>query len=103
MSERRHTTAAALAKETGLSARWFTAKAAKGKIPGAYQPAGERGAWRFDPELFWRWWDAQRAREGREWQPSIGAGRPGGDASSVRAVNSGSPLRQRLKEWRKSA
>src|SRR4051812_28439222 len=107
MAERRHVGAAHLARRTGLSSRWFTGRASQGKIPGAYQPSGEGGAWRFDEELFWRWWDGRAAHggrvgEGAGWQPSIGAGRPGGDVSSVKAVTSASPLRQALKQLRNS-
>ena len=102
MGERRHVSAAELARRTGFSSRWFTGRAAEGKIPGAYQPAGSRGAWRFDEELFWRWWDERAAKEKAEWRASTGGEKSGGDVSSVKAVNSGSPLRRRLKELRES-
>jgi hypothetical protein len=95
---RRFVSSTYLAARTGFSARWFTREASKGKIPGACQPNGEKGEWRFDEQRFWQYW---RERErGEPWHPSTGAARNGGDVSSVRAVNSGSPLKQRLKELR---
>ena len=55
----RHVSAAHLAARTGLTSRWFTAAACEGKIPGAVQPSGPRGAWRFDNVKFGRWWRAR--------------------------------------------
>jgi len=48
MAERRYVSAAHLAKPTGFSRRWLIARAAAGQIPGACQPNGSHGAWRFD-------------------------------------------------------
>lgn len=76
MSERRYLTAAELAKHTRLSARWFTAHARE--IPGACQPAGARGAWRFDERAFWRWWTERESKGGPGWRPSIGEADWGG-------------------------
>jgi hypothetical protein len=101
MAERRYLTAAQLARQAGFTARWLTARAAAGEIPGACQPGGAGGAWRFDEELFWRWWDEQAAR-GKQWRPSTNAARSGGDVSTVKAVSSDSPLRRRLKALRES-
>ena len=53
MAERRHVGAACLARQTGFTSRWFTGLAARGKIPGAYQPGGRGGAWRFDEDFCW--------------------------------------------------
>ncbi len=64
----RHVSATHLAERTGLTARWFTGQACEGRIPGAVQPSGPGGAWRFDEARFWRWWN-ERGRE--PWQPSI--------------------------------
>ena len=69
MTASRHVSASHLAARTGLTARWFTGAACEGKIPGAVQPSGPGGAWRFDAAKFWRWWN-ERNRE--PWQPSIG-------------------------------
>src|ERR1041385_6394850 len=97
----KHVTASYLAEQTGFSARQLTGLARQRRIPGAVQPTGPRGGWRFDETLFWRWWHA-RAQE-RKWQPSIGAGRRGGAASSVTVTSSADPLKQkidaRLKEF----
>lgn len=87
---------------TGFSQRWLTTAAAAGTIPGARQPSGEGGAWRFDRAAFDRWWDGTRKGSGG-WRPSTGAAKRGGDVSNVKAVTSGSPLRRRLKEWRANA
>ena len=50
-----YVSAAYLAERTSLTTRWFTAKACEGNIPGAVQPSGPRGVWRFDEDKFWRW------------------------------------------------
>jgi hypothetical protein len=97
----RYLSAPELAAETGLSARWFTRQAAEGKIPGACQPGGPRGDWRFEAVRFWRWWHEREAR-GKAWQASTGAAGRGGGASSVKATTSGSLLRQRLARLQKS-
>ncbi len=52
----KYVSAAYLAERTSLTTRWFTGQACEGKIPGAVQPAGPGGAWRFDEDQFWRWW-----------------------------------------------
>lgn len=97
MRSARYVTAAYLAEKTGFSARWFTAGAAAGNIPGAHQPTGSGGAWRFDERAFWRWWQSRESKpKGGTWQASTGGGTSGGAAFGVKAVNSGSRLRQRL-------
>lgn len=98
MADRRHVTATLLAAQTGLTRRWFTGQAAQGKIPGAYQPAGAKGAWRFDEGMFWRWWESRRPQEERipAWRRRSTAARPGGGVSSVRAGTSDDPLRRRI-------
>ena len=89
----KYVSAAYLSERTSLTPRWFTRQACEGKIPGAVQPAGPGGAWRFDEARFWVWWN-ERGRE--PWQPSIKEVRYGGRASSVRAATSGNRLRQLL-------
>ena len=103
MAATKHVAIATLAEQTGMSARWFTRMAVGGKIPGAVQPGGPGGAWRFDERQFWAWWNSRTRRAANEWQTSTSAGNSGGDVSAVRAVNSASPLRQRLKALRESA
>src|SRR4029077_5117802 len=39
----------------GFSARYWTKLAASGRIPGAWQPSGPKGSWRFDAGLFVKW------------------------------------------------
>jgi hypothetical protein len=98
---RKHVTAAYLAKQCGFTARWLRARAAHGDIPGAAQPAGSGGGWRFDEALFWRWW--ARRGENSKWLPSTAAAKHGGVASSVTVRSSDDPLKQkidaRLKEF----
>ncbi len=77
----KYVSAAYLSERTSLSPRWFTAAACEGKIPGAVQPIGPGGAWRFDEDQFWQWW---QSKERKSWYPSIG--RKGRDAG--RAVPS---------------
>jgi len=90
MAERRHVSAAYLAQRTEFSTHWFTAKAAAGQIPGAYQPSGPGGEWRFDEIEFWRWWNSSRKKE-EKWRPSTDAARNGGDASSGKGRITASP------------
>ncbi len=71
----RHVSATHLAARTGLTARWFTAQACEGRIPGAVQPSGPGGAWRFNEARFWVWWN-ERGRE--PWQPSTRGADNGG-------------------------
>ena len=71
----RHVSAAHLAQQTGLTTRWFTAAACEGRIPGAVQPSGPGGAWRFDEARFWVWW---KERERQPWQPSTNGENNGG-------------------------
>ena len=63
----KYVSAAYLSERTSLSARWFTGQACEGKIPGAVQPIGPGGAWRFDEDQFWRWW---QSKERKPWYPS---------------------------------
>ncbi len=77
----KYVSAAYLSERTSLSKRWFTGQACEGKIPGAVQPIGPGGAWRFDEDQFWRWW---QSKERKPWYPRIG--REGRDAG--RAVPS---------------
>ncbi len=77
----KYVSAAYLSERTSLTTRWFTRQACEGKIPGAVQPNGPGGAWRFDEDQFWRWWGE---KERKPWYPRIG--REGRDA--VRPVPS---------------
>ncbi len=65
----KYVSAAYLAERTSLTTRWFTRQACEGRIPGAIQPAGLGGAWRFDEAKFWVWW-SERGRT--PWYPSLG-------------------------------
>ncbi len=65
----KYVSASYLSERTSLSARWFTGQACEGKIPGAVQPIGPGGAWRFDEDQFWRWW---QSKERQPWYPSMG-------------------------------
>ncbi len=64
----KYVSAAYLAERTSLTTRWFTRQACEGKIPGAVQPSGPGGAWRFDEDQFWRWWGE---KERKPWYPRI--------------------------------
>ncbi len=65
----KYVSVAYLAERTSLTTRWFTWQACEGRIPGAVQPAGPGGAWRFDEAKFWVWW-SERGRT--PWYPSLG-------------------------------
>jgi hypothetical protein len=103
MPERRYVSAAHLAKLTGFTSHWLTTRAAQGKIPGACQPGGPGGAWRFDEEEFWRAWNSSIKRE-EKWHPSTSAPAvvTGGGESSGKGRITESPLKRRLRELRKS-
>ncbi len=90
---RRHVSAAHLAAWTGLTARYFTGRACEGKIPGAVQPSGPGGAWRFDEARFWVWW---KEREREPWQPSTRGGTFGGHEPSETDDNDGNLLERLL-------
>jgi hypothetical protein len=101
MPERRHVSAAYLVGLIGFSSHWLTDLAAAGKIPGACQPSGPGGAWRFDEVEFWRWWNSRTKKE-QIWRPSSGEAANGGDVSSGKGRITESPLRRRLKELHRS-
>ncbi len=90
-----YVSAAYLTERTSLTARWFTGQACEGKIPGAVQPIGPGGAWRFDEDQFWRWW---QSKERQPWQPSTGPreSHTGGAASSVTAGSDDNRLERLL-------
>ena len=91
----KYVSATYLAERTSLTARWFTGQACEGKIPGAVQPIGPGGAWRFDEDQFWRWW---QSKERQPWYPSTGrrVRDAGGDAINATAEESGRRLRKLL-------
>src|SRR5579872_3447629 len=103
MTIRRHLSTAELASATGFSTRWFTANAAAGRIPGAYQPMGPGGGWRFEERAFWQWWHTTAHQEDSSWRPSIAAVSSSGAASSDVVRTSESPLEQRLRQLRGAA
>jgi hypothetical protein len=48
---------AEVAEVTGYTQKTIRKYARLGLIPGAYQPFGKRGGWRFKRALFQKWWD----------------------------------------------
>ena len=93
MTTPRHVSATHLAARTGLTPRWFTGQACEGRIPGAVQPSGPGGAWRFDETRFWRWWEE---REREPWQPSTNAATFGGHEPSETDDSDGNLLERLL-------
>ncbi len=90
----KYVSAAYLAERTSLTTRWFTGQACEGKIPGAVQPIGPGGAWRFDEDQFWRWW---QSKERKPWYPSIGRkGRDAGRAVPCARVEDADSRLERL-------
>jgi len=102
MAEPRYVTAGYLAGQIGFSARWLTSLAAREEIPGAHQPGGAGGHWRFDERMFFEWWHKGRAK-GAKWHPSTGAAGNGGAGYSAPGRSTDSPLRRRLRELRENA
>lgn len=80
----------------GFTARQWRRQAAAGRIPGARQPFGERGAWVFDAAELRRWW-ALRQRTGDTWA-STSAERRIGRAPSVRVESTAEASRQRTEQ-----
>ncbi len=75
----KYVSAAYLSECTSLTARWFTGQACEGKIPGAVQPIGPGGAWRFDEDQFWRWWQS------KERKPVVSVYNPKGNRADRKA------------------
>lgn len=96
----RYISTAELAATIGFSARWLTARAAAGEIPGARQPAGPRGKWVFDEAQFWRWWETRGAKP-THWRPPLGASVQRAALAGVKAAPSGRALRRHISEWKK--
>ena len=89
----KYVSAAYLSECTSLTARWFTGQACEGKIPGAVQPAGPGGAWRFDEARLWVWWN-ERGRE--PWQLSTRGATNGGAEHGATVKNDGNLLERLL-------
>ena len=87
-----------LAARFGLTARYWRAMAAAGRIPGARQPSGRRGGWIFDRSAFEAWWSKLPKREGRPWQEYTGAGRSIGAFSNVSDDATGEASRRRIEQ-----
>lgn len=85
-----------LAKRYGFSARHWTSLAAAGKLPGAYQPSGTGGKWVFDEAAFRRWW-GRSMRRGSQWPGYTAEEKHGGDAPSVKGVNTGEASEHRIR------
>lgn len=99
---RQHVTARQVADEFGLSARHWTRLAAQGKVPGAWQPSGNGGAWLFDMDAFRRW-RVSTQRKVTEWPGYTSAARSGGRVPSVPGRSTDVPLAQEIDGWLKSA
>jgi len=76
--KRLYLTPGQIADQYGFTARHWGRMAASGKVPGSYQPSGDRGRWVFDQAEFRKWW-ASRQRLASEWRvASVGRGRRAG-------------------------
>jgi hypothetical protein len=95
-------TASMLSERYGPSARYWIRMAAKGKIPGAFQPSGRGGKWFFDPTAVGRWWESRR-KEVDQWPGYTVEARRTGDAPSVMAGNSAEALKRQIDQQLKSA
>lgn len=89
--------ASIIAEKFGFTARHWIRLAASGKVPGAYQPSGPRGAWCFDLTVFEKWWRAQ-CREVASWPAYTNVEKNGGAAPSVRAGNTAEASKQRIRQ-----
>jgi hypothetical protein len=87
-----------LADMTGFTPRYFTELAATGRIPGAHQPTGTGGAWRFDLSKFREWWNSTESKVSPIWQASTNEGAPIGARYSGKTEFSDSPLKQRVNQ-----
>lgn len=88
-------TAKQIAASFGFTPRHWIRQAALGKVPGAYQPSGERGTWLFDSEIFTRWYKGT-GRKVNSWPGFTGAEASIGRVRSERAASSESPLRHQI-------
>ena len=90
-----------ISRQYGLTARHWIRLAAAGKVPGAWQPAGEKGAWLFDAEQFAQWRKAKK-REAVTWQPSISEAKSSGRGPSVKVEIDGQASRRLTEQLLKS-
>lgn len=95
-------TASQISRQYGMSARYWTRMAAQGKIPGAWQPSGERGQWLFDEDAFRRW-KASTAKKVTEWPGYTKEAKSIGRARPETAKSTGRPLAQEIDGWLKNA
>ena len=83
-----------LARKTGLTTRYWTQRAIRGEVPGAFQPSGYRGAWRFDLEEFENWWNGTKVLKCPA--TSTSAAKRGGVESSFVEKNTGEAYKRLL-------
>lgn len=95
-------TAADLSERFGMSPRYWTRLAQQGKLPGAWQPSGEKGQWLFDEDAFQRWRNSTMKKV-KEWPGYTKEVKSGGRAPSVTGRNTERPLEQEIDGWLKSA
>jgi hypothetical protein len=88
-----------LAERTGFTDRYFRDLAASGKLPGAYQPSGHGGAWRFNLKQFNRWWESRKVVP---WQASTSAAMSSGVSCKDTGKLTDEAFEQRLDRLQKS-
>lgn len=94
-------TASDLAKQFGMTPRYWTRMAAEGKVPGAWQPSGSKGKWLFDKVAVERW-RRSTTKEVAAWQGYTSEARRIGDAPSVTGANTDSASAPRISALLKS-
>ena len=102
MTEVADVPASVIAAIHGMTARHWTRLAAAGRIPGAWQSAGPRGKWLFDPIRFAAW-KAEQSKEVAPWLASTKGAALGGRVGSAVAENSGKAFKQQIDGWLKDA
>jgi hypothetical protein len=86
-----------VARQYGFTARHWIKLAAAGRIPGARQPFGARGAWVFDALLLAKWWDAS-TRKVETWPGYTveAKAKSGGAVPSVKNESTAEASRRRI-------
>lgn len=94
--------ASELAQRFGMTPRYWTRMAAEGKVPGAWQPSGEKGKWLFDLQAVERW-QRDKLKKVPAWPGYTSAERRSGGEPNVPGRNTASPSAPKIDALLKSA
>src|SRR5690606_29958482 len=90
-----YVSASEIANHFGMTQRYWTKMASEGKVPGAWQPSGEKGKWLFDLQAV-RQWQRNALKQVNAWPGYTSAERRTGAAPNVPGRNIASPSAPRI-------